>query len=400
MPCWSSERTASIVVCWAGQQQRCDFESDAIKMAVLTYDVVEKVKEDRLASASITDFKLGPAVMRHQPSFLVASAAVSPYCVDPARDVVVLVELPSGLDISAAPFVYEMQYSAALRVHTMPIDEFCTLTSTINPIAHPVLLHSTGRCGSTLLVRALGEAPGVTSFSEPDIFTQLATAGTLPSAAIAHFEALYRACLLFFMRDRVGAAVFKLRAAACQHAVHLASAVPGASSVFLYRDAVEVARSYARLTGRSLAAWRLDEGQRRAWSRFAPLVFRLEGAIDGYDLMAALWAGPVLRYIELQPSGMWRGAVDYAEVLAQPHRVAEAILGDVGSSSEPLRLSLNGFRRHSQADSHLAPDTVVVNDALEAELASPCFANRIESSLRRIDPALRADMTLPGRLLA
>ena len=369
-------------------------------MAVLTYDVVGKAKKDRLASASMADFKLGPAVMRHEPSFLAASAAVSPYCVDPSRDAVVLVELPSGLDISAAPFVYEMQYSTALRVHTIPIDEFCTLTSEIDSIAHPVLLHSTGRCGSTLLVRALGEAPGVTALSEPDIFTQLATAGPLPIAALGPFESLYRACLLFFMRHRAGHVVFKLRAAASEHASHLASAVPKASSVFLYRDAVEVARSYARLTGRSLAAWRLDVDQRRAWSRFAPLISRLDGAIDGYDLMAALWAGPVLRYIELQPSGMWRGAVDYAEVLAQPDRVAEAVLGDISFSSEPMLLSSDRFRRHSQADSHLAPGTRPVNDDLEAELASPGFARRIENSLRRIDPALRTDMTLPGRLLA
>ena len=367
-------------------------------MEVTTYDVLEKTKRDMISAASIADFRLAPAAHGRDPGFLTSTTTISPYCVDAARGEVVLVELPEEADLASVPFVYEAQYRQARRVHAMKIESFIALAAGFPPPTRALFLHSTGRCGSTLLTRALGEIAGVTTLSEPDVFSQLAMAGRLSEPAREQFARLYAGLLRFFMRDRTGIVVFKFRSVVCEHADYLASSLPGSTSFFLYRDAIEVARSYARVTNRPLSAWQLTGGQRRAWSRFAPLIRRLDFPLDGHDLMAALWASPVLRYLETRSSGIWRGAVNYADLLARPGRIVDALLGNVRQGSGRVPLPARAFATHSQAGSHLAPDRSVPDPALEAELASPAFAQRIARSLHRIDPRLQADMTLPDSL--
>jgi hypothetical protein len=367
-------------------------------MEVTTYDVREKTKRDMISAASIADFDLGPGTQGHDPGLLASTATISPYCIDAARGEMVLVELPEEVDLASAPFVYEAQYRHARRVHMIGIESFIALTAGIRPRARPLFLHSTGRCGSTLLARALGGIAGVTTLAEPDVFSQLAMAGRLAEPAVEQFARLYSGLLRFFMRDRTGVVVFKFRGVVCEHSDYLASSLPGSTSFFLYRDAIEVARSYARLTNRPLSGWRLTAGQRRAWSRFVPLIARLDFPIDGHDLMAALWAGPVLRYLGTWPSGIWSGAIDYADLLDRPGPIVASLLGEVRPGAGRAPLPAPDFAAHSQAGSHLAPGRLDPDPALEAELASPAFARRVARSLRRIDPRLRADMILPGAL--
>lgn len=368
-------------------------------MEVTTYDVRERTKRDAISTASIADFGLAPSPHGRDPASLVSTATVSPYCIDPARGEVVLVELPEEVDLASAPFIYEAQYRQARRVHTVKIESFIALAAKLRPPTRAMFLHSTGRCGSTLLTRALGGIAGVTTFSEPDVFSQLAMAGRLPEpAAREQFARLYASFLRFFMRDRTGIVVFKFRGVVCEHADYLASSLPGSTSVFLYRDAIEVARSYARLTNRPLSAWQLTEGQRRAWSRFAPLIARLDYPLNGHDLMAAFWAGPVLRYLETWSAGVWRGAIDYADLVDRPGRIVDALLSDVSQGSEPVRFPAHVFATHSQAGSHLAPGRFEPDPELDAELASPTFAQNVARSLHKIDRQLQADMTLPGNL--
>ena len=370
-------------------------------MDITTYDVRGRTKRHAIAAASIADFDLAPGMRMHDPGFLVETATVLPYCIDPARGMVVLVELPSVTELASVPFLYDAQYRGAVHVHTITIEGFVALTAGLAPQAKAIFLHSTGRCGSTLLARALGEVAGVTMLSEPDVFSQLAMAGRLPEgAARAEFEALYAGFLRFFLRNRTGRVVFKFRGVVCEHAEYLASALPGSVSVFLYRDAVAVTRSYARLINRPLSMWQLSEGQCRAWSRFAPLVAQLDSPINGYDLIAALWAGPVLQYLNTWPAGIWHGAIDYADLLADPCRIGGAMLGDLRQGAAPVAFPAHVFATHSQADSHLAPNRIDPNPDLEAELISPDFPGQIARSLQRIDPRLRADMKLPGNLAA
>lgn len=367
-------------------------------MDVTSYEVRGRAKADAISMAAIADFELGPAAVS-KADLLVSTPAISPYCIDPARGQIVLVEVSDSLDLTTAPFVYEAQYRHAKRVHTIGIERFIALAADLPTNASAMFLHSTGRCGSTLLARAMGDACGVTMMSEPDVFTQLAMAGRFSEPLVGEeFSRLHASFLRFFMHGRSGLMLFKFRAIVCEHADYLAQGLPGSVSVFLYRDAVEVARSYARLNNRPLAAWRLSDGQRRAWSRFAPILQHLDFPLDGYDLMAALWAGPILRYLDTWPHGLWRGALNYADLLERPEAIGHALLEAGSKDSGSARFSTRAFATHAQADTHLAPGRLASDPVLDAELASRQFGDRIAESLRKIDPRLRSDMTLPGGL--
>jgi hypothetical protein len=367
-------------------------------MDVTTYEVRGRVKGDAISAAALADFDLAPGEAGDS-DLLISNLAISPYCIDPARGEIVLVEAPADLDLATAPFVYDAQYRHATRVHTIGIDRFMALAADLPSSARAMFLHSTGRCGSTLLARAMGGAAGVTMISEPDVFSQLAMAGRFEDPSVREqFARLHASCLKFFMRGRTDLVLFKFRAIVCEHADYLAQSLPGSRSVFLYRDAIEVARSYARLTNRPLADWRLSDGQIQAWSRFAPIITRLGFPVDGYDLMAALWAGPILRYLETWPQGVWHGALNYADLLDRSEAIGRALLGAGRQDAGSAGFSVEAFATHSQADSHLAPDRLAPNAVLDAELASPEFARRIAESLGKIDPRLSSDMILPGSL--
>lgn len=65
-----------------------------------------------------------------------------------------------------------------------------------------VFLHSTGRCGSTLLCRLLGDAAATVSVSEPDFYSQLVLLrdGASP-AAEARLGAVTAACTACWSRN-------------------------------------------------------------------------------------------------------------------------------------------------------------------------------------------------------
>jgi hypothetical protein len=108
------------------------------------------------------DFSLAP--WRLVESTRIFDADVSPYCFDLANRMLLCVSTP---DISTAVFFYQAQRSRARSVIAVPFDALPR-----GP-ASPVLIFSIGRCGSTLLAKAL-ESAGVRTVSEPDFYRQAA----------------------------------------------------------------------------------------------------------------------------------------------------------------------------------------------------------------------------------
>ena len=91
-------------------------------------------------------------------------ADVSPYCFDVANRNLLCVSTP---DLSDEVFFYQAQRQYARSVIRVPLELLPA-----GP-ASPALIFSIGRCGSTLLVKAL-QAAGLRAVSEPDFFRQAA----------------------------------------------------------------------------------------------------------------------------------------------------------------------------------------------------------------------------------
>ncbi len=177
------------------------------------------------------DFSLGAG--RAVDSSRMFEPDVSPYCFDLANRTLLCV---STSDISGAAFFYQAQRQYARSVIRVPFESL-----PVGP-ASPALIFSIGRCGSTLLVRAL-EAAGVRVVSEPDFYTQAACQQPPDSSlrsAIAGATRLLRY------------SVVKLRLECNNAPLLIASALDSPRIMFILRDPVDWAASLRRLSRNSL----------------------------------------------------------------------------------------------------------------------------------------------------
>jgi hypothetical protein len=193
----------------------------------LTEHAVRLRIANRTSISQVTDFVLetGRPVARSR----MFDADVSPYCFDLDDRKLFCVSTP---DIAGATFFYQAQRQWARSVIKVPFDALP------EALASPTLIFSIGRCGSTLLHRAV-EAAGVRTVSEPDYFTQVALQKP-------HDQALRS--VIGRATQLLPYAVIKLRAE-CNHAALLiASAFRAPKLMFVLRDPVDWAASVRRLS--------------------------------------------------------------------------------------------------------------------------------------------------------
>lgn len=184
-----------------------------------------------------------------------ASGRLTPYCFDATKERVVFVETREPVDLTEDhPFFYEAQRRHAGMLYAVPYEEVVALAAEVQaawrdtPI---VFLHSTGRCGSTLLCRLLGDAAATVSVSEPDFYSQLVVlADGADPAKARQLAAVTAACtrlLVAQLRETHPAAqsvVLKLRGMAVFAADLMARDLPEARNLFLYRNAVDTVDSF------------------------------------------------------------------------------------------------------------------------------------------------------------
>jgi hypothetical protein len=111
------------------------------------------------------------------------------------------------------------------------------------PIPQPkklILVHSIGRCGSTLLSRAFAQLDSCVSYSEPDCFTQIAHWRTVDDPRDSLWKSILTACLKFVFLDPIRIqpemAIVKFRSG-CVNLLDLFTELfPDAKHLFLYRE--------------------------------------------------------------------------------------------------------------------------------------------------------------------
>ncbi len=278
------------------------------------------------------------------------------------RAAFVLVDAPE--QVLAHPFLYEAQRARAHAVVEVPLARLLEWAERLGAVRSPILLYSTARSGSTLLVRALDRITGLRGVSEPDAFTQLAEHPGFvrdPRAA-----ALLRACttMLFGAGRRDARLALKFRTQVLAIAAQLQAAWPSAPAVFLRRPLVASVESYAHAFV-GARRWRLEATPLfRAWLRF-----RI--ARDGYGIAPQLWPagrpdaaalaalGPAYHAVAYWLSACgWvtrlrtRGAelleLDYDALVAAPHATVARLLADCGEDPRRAVESLPAFAEPSQ----------------------------------------------------
>jgi len=199
-------------------------------MSLSEYQVRFRIR-DLLSISGPGDFILGAG--RPVDSSRMFEPDVSPYCFDLANRSLLCVSTP---DISAATFFYQAQRQYARSVIKVPFESLPA-----GP-ASPVLIFSIGRCGSTLLVRAL-QAAGMRAVSELDFYRQAACHRPLDISLRSAITGATR--LLPY-------SVIKLHLE-CNHApLLIAGAFDSPRIMFILRDPVDWAASLRRISRNSL----------------------------------------------------------------------------------------------------------------------------------------------------
>lgn len=257
------------------------------------------------------------------------------YCLDFERKRALFVKTPPEVPLFDEVFLYQAQHRYATQVFALRYDDLLEAAREQgSPRQKLVLLYSVGRCGSTLLARALQRMDGVFSLSEPDVPTQLAGVAKDPGTS-----ALLEAAIDLLCRPpghkRVSHCVIKLRAQGTALVTTLHRLFPASQAFFLYRNAVDVVRSYLRA--------------------FHPLPASFRDYHDDpVGFFARFWRSRMLHYVKAREQGVPILALRYEDLVGEPGALLAEVARRCGLSLRGVDSARALFGADAQDTSNLS----------------------------------------------
>lgn len=369
---------------------------------------VQGLAAGKSSLAGLDHFDLGPQC-EVSAEVLLTTPNLSLYSFDDVTHCAVFVETSPDANLLTAPFYYRVQKDFAQRVFTVPYEVFNALAEKLPDPTHLVLLHSVGRCGSTLLCHALGELGNVISLSEPDVYTCTVGMRSPDGSRDVELTELLRSATRFLSfhtpNAREGVLLLKFRSWCLEVADLLAQACPDAHALFLGRDLEGWIRSMGRLlklTDPEREAMYQRQGVKTPMfiyprDRFISLLrhssFRPEIWLED---VALGWVSLTARYYKLHEQGIITNALTYEDLTHQPHEALRAVATACHLSSNDFTAALAVFENDSQAGTHLSGR--MLREQKDAELREADVERAKAVALRqRVEPNLAVH--LPGNLL-
>lgn len=167
-------------------------------MTASTLRILSRQREHMGVLTSLADFELAPGGSVDAES-LIDDPRFTLYCLDADSQRAIFTCTPAGVDPLRAPFMYQAQFDQAETLVALPYPEFLRLAGRMAAPPKLLCLHNIGRCGSTVLSRALNNIDGVISLSEPDALTAFIGMRSTPRA---EQNDLLRACVRWLLRPR------------------------------------------------------------------------------------------------------------------------------------------------------------------------------------------------------
>ena len=344
------------------------------------------------AAGSPNDFEVHK-VGSLDPSRLLDDPTLSLYTVDPLERAALFVRTPAEIDFSRAPFLWHTQFVEATEVISLPFHELAELTAQASiPFKRLVFIHSTGRCGSTLVGLALAEADDLVALSEPEVFIQLQQ---MRDRGDSEVDNLLQICTqLLFAPRAARTVVIKLRSQNIELAEPLLRCFPGAKTVFLYRQAEGWARSAVRAFG-------LFSAEMLAiWDRFGDIQPRVRSMIDGAEVtpfpsptqfLSWMWAAPIARATILHQEGVEMFMARYEELSERPLEVLTALCEFCGVHINPEALTAVITRDSQEGTEHSRARQVEPGSELTDERLAA-----FRAGLEKLVPFLNPDLPLQG----
>ena len=333
---------------------------------------------------------------------------ISLYCLDHDTQQAVFAELPSGIDLSQAPFYYQAQFDYAQRLLAVSYDVFHQLADQIPPNdpTRLILIHNIGRCGSTLLSTAFNELDSVISFSEPDVFSNFVT---LRYHNRSELIRLLHSCLRMVFRPAVvgQAATYslKFRNQSVDVIDLYYEAFPQAKHLFIYRNGMDWIASIYRMSLRRNRHSLMGSAEtqalqaafyNRAISAVKPFFDPTLATYTWETYRATGWLLMMDRYLELFSAGIHPLALRYEDLTAQPERVLSAIFEYCDLPAIEVAKAQRAFERDAQQNTILARDHAQAGNTIKLPDE---IVVQIQMILSRHPVIHQADFVLPGTLM-
>lgn len=340
-------------------------------MPATVFTIAERHREHENQLASVGDFTLVADGARDVEGVL-ADPACTLYCLDPAKQQAIFVETPPSVELHDFPFLYQVQFQHARRVIAIAYDELL-VREDAPPAPGIAFLYSVGRCGSTLIGRALNHLPDVVTLAEPDAL--LYCAEPTPGRDAAE---LLRTCTRLLCksgpRKNATSYVIKMRHHGTQLAPALQQVFPASRALFVYRSAIEVVTSALR-----------------AFHTLSPT------DRDPIPGLTRTWLSTMQQYLTAYRGGVSIRALRYEDLIRARQQLFPAICRFLGFPEPDFAEYEAIFAADSQAGSNLSREKLSRNSI--REFGSPQeLAEKVRETLAGEPELNRPDVILPGTL--
>lgn len=331
-------------------------------MRAVRYAIKGRQKASEFRPTAPDDFALGEQ-RPVDPDIILQDLSWSLYCVDPDAPRVLLVQTPKPLGSGESPFYYLDQYRQAQAVLSLPVESLHALARNVAfDASRVILLHSTGRCGSTLVSRAFACIDGVCSISEPDLFTRLTSLRAPDGSRDEEVERICESAIKLHCRGLPGKPmvthVLKFRSQAMELSDLMASRFPAARTIFLYRHALTWLDSFFRSLLRDVS---LDDEYDRvaeeALGKTHPLIAEYrdpDGPMPAARTWIIDWISSMERCLDLVQGGRAPFCVRFEDLEQAPREAMLAMLRHGGLAVTNEASFADALRKDSQAGTALA----------------------------------------------
>ncbi|MFC8847535.1 MULTISPECIES: sulfotransferase [unclassified Micromonospora] len=329
-------------------------------------DILDKVAAAEFVPASPHNFVVRPGGSVPAESLL-GDPDVSLHCLDDEHRLAYFVQTLPGVDLAGGAFLYLDQYRAAQRLITVPYETLHRLADDLPDPARLILVYSVGRCGSTLLSRALGEVAGVRSYSEPDVFTEIALLRHEDPSRDAEYARLIRSCVRVLGNTgsntggRDGGTptlAVKFRASGIQLGDLFHQVFPDARGLFLHRDA----HPWLESMHQGFTPHLPDPAAQLAFLRYVlaqaplimPFVARHQRQPTPTEAYLLTWLSVLDRYLTLRRAGVLLLPVAYEALGADPKATLADLLAHCGLPIDRVDAAYGTFAADSQEGTRLS----------------------------------------------
>ena len=370
-------------------------------------NINDKIRSNPTAFVSLRDFDVTPGGTVSLKA-IAQNPNITLYALNHFDREAIFVETPPEVDLSQRPFLYQAQYDNAIRLYRMSYKSFLKLANLMRqPAKQLILIHSVGRCGSTLLSTVFNNLDDVLSLSEPEAFTEIVKRREPDGRNDEEMAQLLDAVIQVQCRptNQIAPKMYaiKFRSFSTVMIDLLHRVAPDAKHIFLYRNAEDRARSIARAFKTVEAENEaMDAANLRVRSKFVPLLNQYadratDGTLSKVAFSMLAWLSGMQKYMELHAEGVPMCAVRYEEMIAEPEQIVRTLFAycDLPTSPERIALGVKAFERDSQQGSSLARKNLkqdAQNQLTEAHL------EEIHQLLAEHPTIHTADFILPGTI--